>query len=286
MRNGQCAWIFLLMSAAGVASALTPDTPANPYQLIVDRNVFGLKPPPPPPDPEAAKPPPSKITLTGITTILGNKRALMKTPPPPGKPGEAAKTEQSFILAEGERGGDIEVIEIDEKSMTVKVNNAGVVESLNFEKNGAKLPATAPPQPPPGAAPGVPPGGIPAPAVHSMQAPGRDGLNLPTRTLRAGDQAAGGSAGFGIPQAGAANSVNPQGFGQAVPVRSAEETALLYEANRLKNEQLRQSGVPMPPMPQHPALGGVDQQNPTQTPAPSSSGFHLPFPPGVIKQGQ
>src|SRR5580765_7113869 len=75
--------------AAMPALAVTIDNPAgNPYQGIVDRNVFGLRPPPPPPDPELNKPPPPKITLTGITTILGNARALMKTPPPAAKPGE------------------------------------------------------------------------------------------------------------------------------------------------------------------------------------------------------
>src|ERR1041385_247409 len=102
-----------LVLCAG-AHAVTSDQPANPYQSIVDRNVFALKPPPPPPDPEASKPPPVKITLTGITTILGNKRALMKTPPPPGKPGEPAKQEMSYILTVGQREGDIEVLDIDE----------------------------------------------------------------------------------------------------------------------------------------------------------------------------
>src|SRR5947208_16694459 len=46
----------------------------NPYQGIVDRNVFGLKPPPPPPAPPEPPKPPVNITLTGITTVLGKKR--------------------------------------------------------------------------------------------------------------------------------------------------------------------------------------------------------------------
>src|SRR5690349_24775865 len=102
------------------AQAVTSETQDNPYQSIVDRNVFALKPPPPPPDPEATKPPPVKITLTGITTILGNKRALMKAPAPPGKPGEPAKQEMSYILTVGQREGDIEVLDIDEVGGNVK----------------------------------------------------------------------------------------------------------------------------------------------------------------------
>src|ERR1041384_5175236 len=90
----------LLCVAAGVtlctaAAAITADG-SMPYQGIVERNLFALKPPPPPPTvDDTTKPQPSKITLTGITTILGNKRALMKTPPPAAKTGEQAKREQS-----------------------------------------------------------------------------------------------------------------------------------------------------------------------------------------------
>jgi len=77
MKHGQRMLICTLASMAMCRSgnAVTSDTPGNPYQGIVDRNVLGLKSPPPPPDPEANKPPPPKILLTGITTILGNKRA-------------------------------------------------------------------------------------------------------------------------------------------------------------------------------------------------------------------
>src|SRR5215472_11388177 len=99
---------FLLLVAP--AQAITD----SPYQAIVDRNVFALKPPPPPPtnNPDANKPPPPAITLTGITTILGSKRAFMSVNMP-AKPPEPAKV-QSFMLSEGQRDGDIEVLEIDE----------------------------------------------------------------------------------------------------------------------------------------------------------------------------
>ena len=142
---------LLFCTLAGLAlctpgSAVAVDATGSPYQGIVDRNVFGLKPPPPPPDPEANKPPPPKIFLTGITTILGNKRALLKATPP-AKPGEPAK-EQFYTLGEGQREGEIEVLEIDEKAGTVKVNDYGTIATLDFDKDGVKVAG--------GVAPGAP----------------------------------------------------------------------------------------------------------------------------------
>src|SRR5262249_46856385 len=118
----------------------------------------------------------------------GNKRVLMKTGPPPGKPGEQPKTDQSYILTEGQRDGEIEVISIDEKAGSVKVSNAGTVQTLTFEKDGAKLPATQAP-----AAPGTPPPGgaaIPGlPVTRPLpQAPAASGstptFQLPSRIPR------------------------------------------------------------------------------------------------------
>ena len=153
---------MLVCLAAGMAlgaapAAITADD-SGPYQGIVERNLFGLRPPPPPPDLEAAnKPQPSKITLTGITTILGRKLALMKTPPRAPKPGEQAKTEQSYTLGIGERQDDIEVMEIDEVAGTVEVKNAGIVETVSFDRNGVKPTIGVPggPPTPVGVMPGV-----------------------------------------------------------------------------------------------------------------------------------
>jgi hypothetical protein len=248
--------VIMISGARGV----TPDPGANPYQEIVDRNVFGLKPPPPPPDPEANKPPPPKVVLTGIMTIFGNKRALMKTTPT-GKPGEPPK-EVSYIIAEGTRDGDLEVLAIDEKAGTVKINYAGVASTLNFEQNGVKLTGSAPP---PAGAPGAlpMPGGIAAPNPGpggNPFVPGAGGFNkaIPTRTLRlpgASDQQGGAmgspSAGAfppqsqtGIPSYGNGNPANPSGsaHGQNWPPEqnlSREEQIIMIEAER---ERLRQKG--------------------------------------------
>ena len=243
-------------AAATAVTSDSSDSSSNPYQSIVDRNVFSLKPPPAPVDSaEANKAPVLKITLTGMTTIFGNKRVLMKTAPPPGKPGEAPKTEQFYILTEGQREGDIEVLEIDEKVGSVKVNNAGTPMTLTFEKDGAKLPSTPPP-----AVPGVPPNGVPPlPGARALpQPPGtvpNPSFQLPTRIPRLptpGSQASGvNPGGVGSPLSanpgylpgntslpGFQNNTMPgaaQNLSQAaLPTRqySLEEQAILIEATR------------------------------------------------------
>jgi hypothetical protein len=126
-----------------------------PGQAIPERNAFGLKPAP---IPTIVDPPPTplpKLILTGITTILGNKLALMKAVPPGNPPGRAV-TEESLILAEGQREGNVEVLNIDENAGSVRVNNSGSIMTLTFEKDGAKLPNTPPPP--------ATPAGLPLPA--------------------------------------------------------------------------------------------------------------------------
>src|SRR6266436_8393730 len=116
--------VAFLVAATAIAGT------ENPYQGIVDRNVFGLRPPPPPPSNEPPKPPIPAINLQGITTILGKKMAFM-TVQLPTKPGEQAKPgPTSFMLCEGERDGDIEVVSIDEIAGTVKVNDCGTITNV------------------------------------------------------------------------------------------------------------------------------------------------------------
>jgi hypothetical protein len=150
--------------------AVAPDSPGAPYRGIVERNVFGLKAPPAPAVDTPPPPPPVKLTLTGITTILGNKRALLSAQIP-NKPVE------SYILSEGQRDREVEVVEIDEKAGVVKVNNHGIPQTLDFKNDGAKLQVTAMPGLPP-------PGGIPPPPI-SLNAPPSPSLRtIPTRTMR------------------------------------------------------------------------------------------------------
>src|SRR2546422_2759852 len=82
--------IFVLVGffTVGTAQMLPTEAKPNPYQTIIERNPFGLKPPPPAPDPTPPAPltPPSKVVLTGFTSISGPPRALLEiTEQEPGK---------------------------------------------------------------------------------------------------------------------------------------------------------------------------------------------------------
>jgi hypothetical protein len=184
-------WVVGGMAVCLAANGTVAASAQNPYQGIVERNVFGLRAPAPPPDPEATKPPPPKITLTGVTTILGNKRVLFKVQWP-ARPPEPAR-EQSYILTVGQREGQIEVLEIDENAGAIKFNNSGTVMTLTMDKDAAKLPNTPPlpqpaqllqnPNPVTYVHPPVPTAGVPQPHVESTEAtPGMK--TIPTRTLR------------------------------------------------------------------------------------------------------
>lgn len=207
-----CIGCLLALSFAAQAVTADSRTSSNPYSGIVDRNVFGLKDPPPAPPPPDNKPPPPKITLTGITTIFGNKRALMKAPVAAklaalGQLAEPAH-DQTYMLAEGQRDGDIEVLEIDAKLNTVKVNNSGQIMTLNFDDNGVKLSSTLPAGAAvPGMAPPAP-GGIPAPTPNPFASPGFN-KSIPTRTLRL--PAANGAS------MGAPGGMNPGGVAAVAP---------------------------------------------------------------------
>jgi hypothetical protein len=260
---------MLICTLAGVAlctsgNAVTTDAPGNPYQGIVDRNVFGLKSPPPPPDPEANKPPPPKVFLTGITTILGTKRALLKWTPPP-KPGEPAK-EQSLTFVEGQREGEIEVLEINEKARTVKVNDYGTITTLDFDKDGVKVAGGIPPAP--GGAAARPGGFVPGPAGNPFTPAGGPNalprpMRLPTPMGAAASPAQGGGmpayggstpgltfGGTAVPLTGS-TAVQAQPQVQAASQLTAEQQFLMVEAERARLQQqgLNNKFPPIPPTP-------------------------------------
>ena len=232
---GSCAFSWLTFAA------VTPT--GNPYDAIVSRNVFGLKPPAPPappPPPAAAAP---TIKLLGITTILGRAQVMLKVSTA-ARPPEPAK-EQSYLMREGQGEDDIEVMEIDALAGTVKLKNRDLVQSLSMKEDslsptpGATLPATAVPPPP--ASPLIPgrPAPAAAPAIPVNTGGSAASRTLPTRSLRTSS----------------ASNLTPQQ--QMAAQRTPEETAALYEINRAKNELLRQSGIPVPNLPQHPMFRGA-----------------------------
>jgi len=271
------------LSICAVAAPNVNEPSENPYQAIVERNVFSLRDPPPPPKPEEVKPPPPKLTLTGITTLLGRKMVLLKAPPAPGpvKPGEPPKTEQFFTLAEGQQDGELEIVNIDEKAGVVNVKYGGVPASLNFADNGAKP------------MPGMPmPGGIPAPmpnpAFNPQVQPQMPGVTpMPTRTLRLPTQTSTWNPGgtgtptpaYGAPatagnvmtySAGGGQVLQPVGYNtapnpqaQVNPIQQlpAEHQFILTEAERERTRNAVAAGL-LPPLPPTP-LSQMQSPNPT-----------------------
>ena len=131
---------ILLPLTVCAATSVSVENSANPYRPISGRNVFGLKPPmstPAPPPAPIDLPP---ITLTGLLTILGKKQALITVHVP-------GKSAQSHILAEGERVGGIEVLQVDEIAGKVEISQGGTRFILTFEKNGERLQASLPTPP-------------------------------------------------------------------------------------------------------------------------------------------
>ena len=204
----------------------------NPYEKVVERNIFGLKPiPPPPPPPPPPTPPVPKITLQGITSILGYRQVLFKALTLPG-PGTPIK-EQSYILSEGQREDDIEVLAIDEQAGTVKFNNHGTEQLLDMKTDSAK--AT------PGAA--LPPAKAPLPVPvfsQNSQQGGPEEENpalrrVPQRPIRTPeeDNDNNNNAGNTSAQAAPAAPAATASAGEEAPL-SQEEQSIVIELNHQK----------------------------------------------------
>ena len=268
-------WLAGLTLLAGACASVLADAKVNPYDPILERNPFGLKPPPPP-DPDAGKPPPppppplATVELTGITSILSSKRALFEIVPGPGKP--MIKP----ILSEGERVESVEVVSINVEKNEVVVKNGGITTNLTFKvAKSTPTPAGAP-------APGAIPGMIPRPLIPTP--PAQTSFNNNQGSGRYNVMVAGGESSAapnaGLPALGGANpaygGVNPNvpaigggtdGAFRSIPSRNVR-TAAQPEADpniaRLQNfEQIEQnralnylksqaSGRSIPPLPPTP----------------------------------
>lgn len=262
-----------LVIGTGSARTDTPDAAPNPYQAISERNVFHLNPPPPPPAPPETKAPTPKIFLTGITTLGGSKRALLKTLPQ-GKPGEAPK-ERSYMLTEGERQDDLEVLSIDERGGIVRVTYAGDSVSVNFKDNAVASTTPAAPGPGGPGAPGapanrnIPPGAL-LPGFHPgapPAVPGAAGMPAPNPFANAAAPSPTmGAGGMGMAPAPAA------------PPITAEQQAVLIEMNREIQKTVDPEAPPFPPTLLSEQLDAANQE---ATAAAAGNGGTTPTRPGV-----
>jgi hypothetical protein len=169
---------------------------------------------------------------------------MFKTTPKPGKGADPAAKEESYMLSEGQRQGEVEVNHIDPVAKMVTVTYAGTVVTLDFTNNAAKaVPVGAPPPPGNGMTRGGPPG-----LNARNAAPGRGGLRQPaapgnnSRPIRSGG-GLGVSVG-GQPAVGAAAPANQVAEEPPITV-TREQQALLMEAQR----EMQQDNPAMPPLP-------------------------------------
>jgi len=247
-----CQLLGLLVSVP--ALAIASSAPKQDYESIRQRNVFGLREPAqplPPTNPPTQVP---KITLTGITTVTGGPRALLQAMVPGAKPGEAAKPEY-MVMAEGQREGNIEVLQIDPKAELVKINDYGEIVTLSFEKDAK--PATT------GAVTATPRTSIPVPKVT----PGVGNLGalrpgyraLPARIPRTSTRASASGSSTADPTANPVVPV-PSATGAETPyppppptaataneTPNAEGQTQLSPEDELLLEELEQSATPQSP---------------------------------------
>lgn len=224
-----------------VVRADVAETPDQRYQVIIDRNAFGLKPAPKISTVQTNQPPaPVNIKLSGITRDFAGLKAWMVIPAQTG-PGKNANP-QYLSIPEHEKQGDIEVLEINEKESTVKILNAGTPVELNFKENGLPTPAAIP-------VPGVPinPHGI-------VPAPGTPPPGIKTAAAPANMN----------PYVAARNGFQPATASRTIPARNVRtppvqmqtqvaETPVDPVAQRVLMEvqkrQAEQQGIPFPPLP-------------------------------------
>jgi hypothetical protein len=147
-------WLWSALGLNLGAAVLFADNPGHLYASIAGSNVFRLRPP----VAQTVIPQPApllKVTPVGITTILGDKRVLLKIRFP-AQPPEPAR-EVACILAVGQREGPVEVLDIDESAGSVRIRNSGTEKVLTLASDGPRLPSTRPP----GELPPLPPDPLP-----------------------------------------------------------------------------------------------------------------------------
>jgi len=246
-----CACLAILLLAGFSAFAEVKD---NPYQVIIDRNPFALRPIPPPPVPVSNEPtnPPtvSNIKLTGISTLLGPAKVFLQYENPQTK-----KTEFPPGMLVGEKQGEIEVLSIDPANGIVRIRHGDAETTLDFDHNGIKAPGTGGATAVPGGPPGLvpmnlppavpPPGGVTAtPTANGSRAIVAGGstaapaavpnamfngaAGLPSRQVRT-------DYGNNVLLAGGGQPVNngqPANAAPAVPAMSRDEAEARIEAQR------------------------------------------------------
>jgi hypothetical protein len=147
MKRDLIWWLSGVLLCSGMVDSYATAVD-GPYQAIAKRNAFNLKPPQEQRPVEILSSLP-KFRLTGIITRFGEKRAFLKMQVA-DSPRELTD-DHSFALSQGERKGEIEILEVDEKLGSVKILWSGCPLTLRFEAETPQglrvaLPADSTPQ--------------------------------------------------------------------------------------------------------------------------------------------
>jgi hypothetical protein len=225
-----------------------------------------LNPPTPVDTTVADATPPPKITPNGIMSIFGQLQVLFKVAGT-AKPGKPA-VDDDYILSEGQRQDDIEVVKIDEKAGSVTFNNHGTVQEL-------PLASTVPDSSGPVA------GANPAPTATSLQPTPGGGTGFGERGGRTYGRTYGGRNGsYGNNAGNSSSSTGVNGdLGSSPYIRqpqmgqnamTAEESIAITEVGRAATQNLVNNGdsPPLPPT------------DLTPSDAPGLNGGPLVGPPG------
>ena len=157
------------------------DDTANPYSVIVERNIFHLGSPPPPPEPEKPKVELPVIKITGFVNIGNQRKVLFE-----GLPTKDKKEPTYYSLSEGEKSGTLELVKIHPSQDGVDVINDGTPVTLTVKDDSLAPP---PPSAGPSAADasagkgatpiGTPGAEMPMPGRHPHSQQDRSGPGTP-----------------------------------------------------------------------------------------------------------
>lgn len=257
----------------------------NPYAAAAARNMFGLNPPAPPSSTTAAdQTPPPKITPNGIMSIFGQLQVLFKTADKTkgGKPG----AEQDYILSEGERQDDIEVVKIDEKGGIVTFKNHGEIQNLTLAAGTASSSAGAaaatvatPANPGAGFHPAT--GGFSSTAGNNFamrgNGPNTEGYGRqpsPGNNGMTGNNYGGGASSYGANNTAGGinfgganpNQITTPGYHETGPPMAPEVQAAIMEAQRLQMQNAGDEAYKLLPPTEVTPPGGSLWSSPNQQP--------------------
>ncbi len=282
MTRWKIVWfgVAAALSWPAAATDTTPEIYGAKYQAIFQRNAFNLHEPPPPPKVEPP-PPQINVKLAGITTFPSKKALLVVK--------VANKPDDTPVMKEGEREGDVEVLAIDNAAGTVRIRSNGMEATLSLEKDGIEAAAA----PVVAANPGMPVApGMPAPvsANHYAALPVNPATAayqgyVPPSTTASGSRSrlgvsVGGGGMPGIPTGVSAPAATVGIGGQAVslapgvintsggytvphppaPKITAAESTILVEVEKMVHSKAIKAGdyPPLPPTEHNPNVYGAE----------------------------